>query len=106
MSRCPVCFTNFRSFLCDFTCGPKNSEYVLVKSEKPNAKDNKTAITEIDYYTTESYVTDMYNSCANVQYSASNQKITDIMFGSDEGWFKYIYIFYRPSITEIIKIFY
>lgn len=35
MSRCPACFANFRSFLCDLTCHPDNAAFLLVTQDKP-----------------------------------------------------------------------
>lgn len=30
MTRCPACFINFKAFLCDFTCSPKQREFLVV----------------------------------------------------------------------------
>jgi hypothetical protein len=35
MSRCPACFLNFRALVCDFSCSPKQNEFVIVESEQP-----------------------------------------------------------------------
>ena len=34
MSRCPACFLNFRALVCDFSCSPKQNEFVVVESEQ------------------------------------------------------------------------
>lgn len=103
MSRCPACFLNFRTFLCDMTCSPKQNEFLLITAEQPynnkavdeneaqnilkqkdeedyvydeeqsskakrdlekkSLKDQKMEITEISYYLTSNFTTNMYNSC-------------------------------------------
>ncbi len=62
MSRCPSCFTNFKSFLCDFTCNPDSSEFLLVTDEgEYNA--TQTQIKAITYHITDYYAQSMYDSC-------------------------------------------
>ena len=34
MSRCPSCFLNFRTLVCDFSCSPKQHEFVHISSEE------------------------------------------------------------------------
>jgi len=97
MSRCPACFLNFRTFLCDMTCSPKQSEFLVITKDQPynkstdNQKDRSETkendeeynvydenfsskskraikeqtmeITEISYYLTSNFTTNMYNSC-------------------------------------------
>ena len=95
MTRCPACFINFKAFLCDFTCSPNHSEFMVVTNEqkwngtdttKTNSnmpsvvfnddenesnrvkrdlskKETKTEVVSLNYYVTDYYVTNMYNSC-------------------------------------------
>lgn len=42
MSRCPACFTNFRAFLCDMTCHPNNSDFLLITQDKPYTPPSPT----------------------------------------------------------------
>lgn len=43
MSRCPACFTNFRAFLCDMTCHPNNSDFLLITQDKPYTPPSPTS---------------------------------------------------------------
>lgn len=81
MSRCPACYTNFRAFLCDLTCNPDMQNFLQVTKEDSYNETN-AQINEITYHISNEYVNTMYDSCKDVQYSSSNQKILDIMCGS------------------------
>ena len=35
MSRCPACYLNFRTLLCDLTCGPTQNEFLMITQEQP-----------------------------------------------------------------------
>ena len=98
MSRCPACFLNFRTFLCDMTCSPKQNEFLVINAEQPynkhtdeddanqselkekdeeeyvndeehsskvkrDLKDQQMEITQVSYYLTSNFTTNMYNSC-------------------------------------------
>jgi Niemann-Pick C1 protein len=42
LSRCPACYRNFRTFLCDMTCSPIQSQFHIVNKEReynPNKVD-------------------------------------------------------------------
>lgn len=102
MSRCPACYRNFKAFLCDMTCGPNQSDFLLVTGESWYNKTKEVQITSYTYYITNYYTDQLFDSCKyvlfkiilfviifikfllkrDVQYSASGQKILDIMCGS------------------------
>ena len=74
MSRCPACFRNFKAFLCDFSCNPKQSEFLLVTQEQPYVPDTneikkisdnsaQMEIVRLTYHATNQYVENMFNSC-------------------------------------------
>ncbi|CAB4020925.1 Niemann-Pick C1 [Paramuricea clavata] len=78
MARCPGCWKNFRELYCRMTCSPNNSMFI-------NAKElsaNKTAITAIDYYVDKAFRDGLYNSCKNVVFPSSGQKIMSFMCGT------------------------
>lgn len=85
MSRCPACFTNFKAFLCDLTCNPNMQDYLLVTAEgnynSSEYQNSTKQIEAITYHIAPEYVDSLYNSCKDVQYTASGQKILDIMCG-------------------------
>lgn len=35
LSKCPACFTNFKTFLCDLNCHPNQADFLLVTREIP-----------------------------------------------------------------------
>ena len=81
MLRCPSCYLNFRTFLCDFTCSPKQADFMQITQESDFNATTQQVVT-LTYYITNSSTTEMYDSCKDVQYSASNQKIMDLLCGT------------------------
>lgn len=81
MTRCPACWLNFRTFLCDFTCGPNQADYMLI-DEESKFNDTTDQVVSLTYYITNSSADNMYNSCVDVQYAASNGKIMDLLCGT------------------------
>ena len=67
MSRCPACFTNFKGFLCDLTCNPDMSEYLLVTKEgdynSTQYQNSTKQIEQITYHMTTEYADKMFDSC-------------------------------------------
>ena len=76
MARCPACWKNFRQLYCQMTCGPDNSLYI-----NPTSFFNKTAIYSIEYYVDRSFRDGLYNSCKDVIFPSSNQKIMNFLCG-------------------------
>lgn len=62
MTRCPACLTNFKSFLCDMTCNPQQSEFLKITNEQPFNSTLQKVI-EISYSITNVFTNNMYNSC-------------------------------------------
>jgi Niemann-Pick C1 protein len=86
MTRCPACWLGFRTFLCDFTCSPRQHEFMLITDDEPynSTKPSVTRqVKSVDYYITNTSMTDMYNSCLDVQYPASNSKVLDLLCGTN-----------------------
>ncbi|VDK55280.1 unnamed protein product [Anisakis simplex] len=70
LSRCPSCFANFVQLWCDFTCSPKQSDFLRIKSLSDDQflLENKTHyITEIEYYLREEYANGLLESCKRVR---------------------------------------
>jgi Niemann-Pick C1 protein len=78
MSRCPGCWKNFRELYCHMACSPNNS--MFIDPTKLSA-DNKSIIA-IDYYVDEAFRAGLYNSCKNVVFPSSHQKIMNFMCGT------------------------
>ena len=85
-SRCPACYLNFRTFLCDLTCSPIQSEFLIITKEQnynntnnsidmiPSLKDGFSEITEINYTVTNSFTNSLYNSCKLVSLESALNK--------------------------------
>jgi Niemann-Pick C1 protein len=89
LARCPACYLNFRAFLCDLTCSPKQSEFLVITAEEPyintsisapvhisddqheeidqrrkrNVKEQQMQVTRLTYYISRYYTHAMFNSC-------------------------------------------
>jgi Niemann-Pick C1 protein len=88
LARCPACYLNFRAFLCDLTCSPKQSEFLVITGEEPydgsvttpaykyddqheetferrkrNVKEQQMQVTRLSYYISHYYAYAMFNSC-------------------------------------------
>ena len=66
MSRCPSCYKNFKAFLCDFTCSPYQSDFLLVTQEqdyKPSENETKVEIVTLTYHITNTSANNLYKSC-------------------------------------------
>ena len=77
MTRCPACWKNFRELYCQMTCSPNNSLFLNASL----AADDKS-IESIDFYVDEAFRDGLYNSCKNVIFPSSNQKIMNFMCGT------------------------
>ena len=62
MNRCPACYTNFKAFLCDLTCHPESSDFLLVTDESVYNTTEKQ-ITTLTYHMSTYYAQNMYDSC-------------------------------------------
>ena len=78
ISRCPSCWKNFRELYCQLTCSPNSSMFM----EVAQYSKNKTSILAIDYYVDKAFRDGLYNSCKNVIFPSSNQKIMNFMCGT------------------------
>ena len=82
-SRCPACIHNFIRHFCLITCDPNMS---LWFNPPPGAIHNitnstKQYVTSMDVYVTMHYATTFFNSCKNVEYPGTNNKVIDLMCG-------------------------
>ncbi|OXB81667.1 UNVERIFIED_CONTAM: hypothetical protein H355_008916 [Colinus virginianus] len=62
LSRCPSCFYNLINLFCELTCSPNQSEFLNVTSTipyyDPISKENKSSITELQYFIGERFAND------------------------------------------------
>lgn len=66
LKRCPSCLKNLVRHLCDFTCSPKQSEFLHAKTIEINKETKKEYVTEVDLDISESYINGTYESCKEV----------------------------------------
>lgn len=78
MARCPSCWKNFRELYCRMTCSPNNSMFINVTKV---AEDGKSIIS-IQYFVDKEFRDGLYNSCKDVIYPSSKQKIMNFMCGT------------------------
>lgn len=74
LGQCPACYTNFINMWCEFTCSPNQSKFLGY------TYDNKTD-PYADYYVSESFANDLFNSCKDVIYSGLNKPALNILCG-------------------------
>ncbi|XP_005183450.1 NPC intracellular cholesterol transporter 1 isoform X3 [Musca domestica] len=96
LDRCPSCMANLVKHLCEFTCSPKQSEFIHVVETKNNA-DGKPYVNNIDLHITANYTNSTYKSCSQVSVPSTGQLAMDIVCGdhtasrcSATKWFTYM----------------
>ncbi|XP_053872581.1 NPC intracellular cholesterol transporter 1 [Malaclemys terrapin pileata] len=101
LSRCPSCFYNLINLFCELTCSPHQVDFLNVTNTipyyDPVIKENKTSITELQYYIGESFANAMYNACKDVEAPSSNVKALGLLCGKDAkdcnatNWIEYMF---------------
>ncbi|XP_062836513.1 NPC intracellular cholesterol transporter 1 [Anolis carolinensis] len=101
LSRCPSCFYNLINLFCELTCSPHQSEFLNATQTEPYidpvTKQNKTSITELQYYIGETFSNAMYNACKDVEAPSSNVKALGLLCGKDPkdcnatNWIQYMF---------------
>ncbi|RZC34182.1 hypothetical protein BDFB_012047 [Asbolus verrucosus] len=96
LKRCPSCMMNLAKHLCDFTCGPKQSNYMEVVSVKNNS-NGQSYIDEVNLYITNDYLNGTFSSCKQVSVPSGGSLALDLMCGlwgaakcSPMRWFSYM----------------
>ena len=78
LTRCPACLKNFRELYCRLACSPNNSMFI----DPTELTENKKAILAVDYYVEKSFRDGLYNSCKDVIFPGSGQKVMDFLCGT------------------------
>ncbi|KFR11742.1 Niemann-Pick C1 protein, partial [Opisthocomus hoazin] len=101
LSRCPSCFYNLINLFCELTCSPNQSDFLNVTSTipyyDPILKENKSSITELQYFIGERFANAMYNACKDVEAPSSNVKALGLLCGKDvkdcnaTNWIEYMF---------------
>lgn len=101
MARCPSCWKNFCELYCSMTCSPNNSMFMSVEKVAPN---NNKSILAINYYVDKTFRDGLYNSCKNVIFPSSNQKIMNFMCGTSADKcnpLKFLRFMGNPSLNGV-----
>ncbi|NXN94904.1 NPC1 protein, partial [Rhinopomastus cyanomelas] len=101
LSRCPSCFYNLINLFCELTCSPSQADFLNVTStipyHDPVSKENKSSITELQYFIGERFANAMYNACKDVEAPSSNVKALGLLCGKDvkdcnaTNWIEYMF---------------
>ncbi|XP_015710907.1 NPC intracellular cholesterol transporter 1 [Coturnix japonica] len=101
LSRCPSCFYNLINLFCELTCSPNQSDFLNVTSTipyyDPVSKENRSSITELQYFIGERFANEMYNACKDVEAPSSNVKALGLLCGKDAkdcnatNWIEYMF---------------
>ncbi|XP_063702707.1 NPC intracellular cholesterol transporter 1 [Culicoides brevitarsis] len=97
LKRCPSCLNNLVRHLCEFTCSPRQSEFMQVKGIEVNPKTKLEYIREMDLHVSETYINGTFDSCKQVSTPSTGQLALDIMCGewaslncNPQRWFHYM----------------
>ncbi|XP_011312256.1 Niemann-Pick C1 protein isoform X2 [Fopius arisanus] len=93
LARCPSCLGNLVKHFCEFTCSPRQNEFMNITQFGPN----NTYIDGINMYITNRYLQGTYKSCNKVSVPSTGQLAFDLMCGdwgsshcTPERWFKFM----------------
>jgi len=82
VSRCPACMSNFLQLLCQMTCSPNQSDF-MVATEVEDVPTNSSLqyISKLAYVVHTEFGDGMLQSCRDVQNPSSGQKALDMLCG-------------------------
>ncbi|XP_044315818.1 NPC intracellular cholesterol transporter 1 isoform X1 [Drosophila rhopaloa] len=81
LDRCPSCMENLVRHICQFTCSPKQSEFMKVVATEKN-KEDVVYISSVDLHVSTEYINKTYKSCSQVSVPQTGQLAFDLMCGS------------------------
>ena len=87
VGRCPSCARNLRMIFCSMTCDPHHSRFLSYNSteehtQTPEPVTNSTTVVKIlEYYISDTFVNEMYDSCKEVTNPSSNSLVMPTICG-------------------------
>merc|ERR1711942_53675 len=88
---CPTCWYNFRKNFCDMTCSSHHSKFIRADNlvdgpgfdlgDGDYTGENVTMVKNITYFAHTDFVTDVYESCKNVQFPVVSDTIMFMLCG-------------------------
>ncbi|KAM3743656.1 hypothetical protein ACB098_07G163400 [Castanea mollissima] len=88
---CPACLRNFLNLFCELSCSPNQSLFINVTSIA-ELNGNMT-VDGIDFYVTDSFGEELYNSCKEVKFGTMNTRAIDFIGAGARNfkeWFAFI----------------
>ncbi|XP_043713679.1 NPC intracellular cholesterol transporter 1-like isoform X2 [Telopea speciosissima] len=88
---CPACLRNFLNLFCQLSCSPNQSLFINVTSIS-KVKNNLT-VDGIDFYVTDAFGEELYNSCKEVKFGSMNSRAMDFIGAGAQNfkeWFAFI----------------
>ncbi|KAK9129235.1 hypothetical protein Sjap_009722 [Stephania japonica] len=88
---CPACLRNFLNLFCELTCSPNQSQFINVTSV--SKVNNNLTVGGIDYYITDAFGEELYNSCKDVKFGTMNTRAMDFVGAGAKNfkeWFAFI----------------
>ena len=110
LSRCPSCFSNFLQVWCQFTCSPRQSDFLRVlevKNDSHAIYPQQGYITRIEYHVNRSFTQGLFNSCKNVRTTSGEHVLASLMCGTSaskctpERLFKYLGTYNKVSKVSL-----
>ncbi|CAN3368718.1 NPC intracellular sterol transporter 1-related protein 1 [Diutina catenulata] len=90
VGSCPACHHNFYRFICEFTCGPHQAEFVEVTKSQSAIDTGREIVTEITQYVDPKYAAAFYDSCKEVKFSATNGRAMDLIGGGAQNYSQFL----------------
>ncbi|KAL4217752.1 NPC intracellular cholesterol transporter 1 [Mactra antiquata] len=81
LKGCPACLYNFLDEICQLTCSPKQSNFMMVDESAPELPNYSTGIKGIRIVLANKYAQDLTDSCLSVQMPDSNSYSLSILCG-------------------------
>ncbi|XP_077219940.1 uncharacterized protein LOC143854074 isoform X2 [Tasmannia lanceolata] len=88
---CPACLRNFLNLFCELSCSPNQSLFINVTSV--SKVNNNLTVDGIDFYVTDSFGEELYNSCKDVKFGTMNTRALEFIGAgakSFKEWFAFI----------------
>ncbi|KAF6148392.1 hypothetical protein GIB67_036607, partial [Kingdonia uniflora] len=87
---CPACLRNFLNLFCELSCSPNQSQFINVTSV--SKVNNTSMVGGIDFYVTDAFGEELYNSCKEVKFGTMNTRAMEFI-GAGAANFKELFAF-------------
>ncbi|KAF9608782.1 hypothetical protein IFM89_011551 [Coptis chinensis] len=88
---CPACLRNFLNLFCELSCSPNQSQYINLTSVAKVG--NNSTVDGIDFYVTDAFGEELYNSCKDVKFGTMNTRAMEFIGAGAktfQEWFAFI----------------